>query len=40
MTALAVDNVMAFFGHGPHAGRPPTILNPAVLATANPAPNP
>jgi len=40
MTALAVDNVMAFFGYGPHAGRPPTILNPAVLATANPVPNP
>ncbi|WP_426702697.1 2-hydroxyacid dehydrogenase [Rhodanobacter sp. Col0626] len=37
MTALAVDNVMAFFGHGPHAGRPPTILNPAVLAEASPA---
>jgi gluconate 2-dehydrogenase len=40
MTALAVDNVMAFFGHGPHAGRPPTILNPTVLAAANPASNP
>jgi len=36
MTALAVDNVLAFFGHGPHAGRPPTILNPTVLAAANP----
>ncbi len=32
MTALAVDNVLALFGHGPHAGRPPTILNPNVLA--------
>lgn len=31
MTALAVDNVLAMFGHGPHAGRPPTILNPSVL---------
>jgi gluconate 2-dehydrogenase len=31
MTALAVDNVQALFGHGPHAGRPPTILNPQVL---------
>ncbi len=31
MTALAVDNVLALFGHGPHAGRPPTILNPNVL---------
>jgi gluconate 2-dehydrogenase len=39
MTALAVDNVMAFFGHGPHAGHPPTILNPTVLATVAP-PNP
>ncbi len=36
MTALAVDNVLALFGHGPHAGRPPTILNPSVLAPANP----
>ena len=32
MTALAVENVLALFGHGPHAGRPPTILNPNVLA--------
>lgn len=32
MTALAVDNVLACFGHGAHAGRPPTILNPGVLA--------
>ncbi|OOG56793.1 D-glycerate dehydrogenase [Rhodanobacter sp. C03] len=39
MTALAVDNVLAFFGHGPHAGRPPTILNPTVLAAANPTPS-
>lgn len=31
MTALAVDNVLALFGHGAHAGRPPTILNPNVL---------
>jgi len=31
MAALAVDNVLARFGHGPHAGRPPTILNPNVL---------
>jgi gluconate 2-dehydrogenase len=37
MPALAVDNVLAFFGHGPHAGKPPTILNPTVLAAANPA---
>ncbi|TCV94751.1 gluconate 2-dehydrogenase [Luteibacter rhizovicinus] len=32
MAALAVDNVLAAFGHGPHAGRPPTLLNPGVLA--------
>ncbi|HEY4146467.1 D-glycerate dehydrogenase [Pinirhizobacter sp.] len=24
MAALAVDNVLAFFGHGPHAGKPPS----------------
>ncbi|MDR6641554.1 gluconate 2-dehydrogenase [Luteibacter sp. 1214] len=35
MAALAVDNVLAAFGHGPHAGRPPTILNPGVLADAS-----
>lgn len=40
MTALAVDNVLALFGHGPHAGRPPTILNPAVLAAAGASPHP
>jgi gluconate 2-dehydrogenase len=28
MTAVAVDNVLARFGHGPHAGRPPNLLNP------------
>lgn len=33
MTSLAVDNVLAWFGYGPHAGRPPTILNPNVLAS-------
>jgi gluconate 2-dehydrogenase len=37
MTAMAVDNVLALFGHGPHAGRPPSLLNPEVLAT-RPAP--
>jgi gluconate 2-dehydrogenase len=37
MTALAVDNVLALFGHGPHAGQPPTLLNPAVLAATGPA---
>jgi gluconate 2-dehydrogenase len=31
MTSVAVDNVLAVFGHGPHAGRPPNILNPNVL---------
>lgn len=34
MTALAVDNVIAMFGHGPQAGRPPTLLNPSVLVSA------
>jgi len=24
MAALAIDNVLAFFGHGPHAGNPPS----------------
>jgi gluconate 2-dehydrogenase len=32
MTAMAVDNVLALFGHGPHAGHPPSILNPEALA--------
>ena len=32
MAALAVDNVLACFGHGPHAGQPPGIVNPEVLA--------
>ena len=31
MTSAAVDNVLARFGHGPHAGHPPNILNPNVL---------
>ncbi|MGB6029039.1 MAG: D-glycerate dehydrogenase [Rhodanobacter sp.] len=31
MTSVAVDNVLALFGHGPHAGRPPNLLNPNVL---------
>ena len=34
MTAKAVDNVLAMFGHGPHAGHPPSILNPQVLSAA------
>ena len=37
MTAMAVDNVLALFGHGPHAGRPPSPVNPEVLAR-QPAP--
>jgi gluconate 2-dehydrogenase len=32
VTATAVDNVPAAFGHGQHAGRPPSILNPQVLS--------
>jgi gluconate 2-dehydrogenase len=35
MAALAVDNVLALFGHGPHAGRPPNLLNPDALAAAS-----
>ncbi len=34
MAMLAVDNVLAVFGHGPHADHPPTLLNPGVLASA------
>ncbi|HEY0198627.1 MAG TPA: D-glycerate dehydrogenase [Rhodanobacter sp.] len=34
MTALAVDNVIAMFGFGPQAGRPPTLLNPSVLVSS------
>lgn len=30
---LAVDNLIAALGHGPDAGRPPSILNPSVLRT-------
>jgi gluconate 2-dehydrogenase len=40
MTTLAVDNVLVLFGHGPHAGHPPTFLNPEVLAVASPTTNP
>jgi gluconate 2-dehydrogenase len=32
MTSLAVDNLIAALGFGPHAGRPPNVLNPAALA--------
>jgi gluconate 2-dehydrogenase len=37
MTAMAVDNVLALFGHGAHAGHPSSLINPQVLA-ARPAP--
>ncbi|CAN5857833.1 D-glycerate dehydrogenase [soil metagenome] len=32
MASLAVDNLMAALGAGPNAGKPPTALNPEVLA--------
>ncbi len=32
MAELAADNLMAALGQGPNAGRPPNVLNPAVLA--------
>ncbi|MGA0608676.1 2-hydroxyacid dehydrogenase [Caldimonas sp. KR1-144] len=32
MASLAVDNLIAALGHGPNAGRPPTPVNPQVLA--------
>ncbi len=31
MVALAVDNLIAALGHGPHAGNPPQAINPEVL---------
>ena len=31
MANLAVDNLIAALGRGPHAGKPPTALNPQVL---------
>lgn len=31
MAAAAADNVLAFFGLGEHAGKPPNLLNPEVL---------
>ncbi|HZP64816.1 MAG TPA: D-glycerate dehydrogenase [Rudaea sp.] len=31
MTGLAVTNVLAFFGHGEHAGKPPNLVNPDVV---------
>jgi len=32
MANLAVDNLLAALGTGPHKGKPPTALNPAVLS--------
>ena len=37
MANLAADNLIAALGCGPHAGHPPTALNPEVLAVARPA---
>jgi gluconate 2-dehydrogenase len=34
MAALAVRNLIAALGCGPEAGRPPTPVNPEVLAAA------
>jgi gluconate 2-dehydrogenase len=34
MASLAVDNLIAALGAGPHAGQPPTPVNPQVLAQA------
>lgn len=34
MAAVAVDNVLACFGFGAHAGRPPNLVNPTALAAA------
>ncbi|HEU0197679.1 MAG TPA: D-glycerate dehydrogenase [Nevskiaceae bacterium] len=31
MARTAADNLLAFFGFGPHAGQPPNLLNPEVL---------
>ena len=31
MAELAADNLIAALGFGPHAGRPPTPINPEVL---------
>lgn len=32
MAQLAADNLLAALGHGPHAGHPPSLLNPEVLS--------
>ena len=34
MADLAADNLIAALGCGPNAGRPPTPINPEVLAAA------
>jgi glyoxylate/hydroxypyruvate/2-ketogluconate reductase len=31
MAQLAADNLLAALGHGPHAGHPPSLLNPQIL---------
>ncbi|WP_088279228.1 D-glycerate dehydrogenase [Ideonella sp. A 288] len=36
MADLAADNLIAALGCGPHAGRPPTALNPQVLSAPTP----
>lgn len=38
MAAAAVDNVLALFGHGPHAGKPPNLVNPEALTSAQSEP--
>ncbi len=35
LAAMAVDNLIAALGYGPHAGHPPAILNPGVLEDRN-----
>jgi gluconate 2-dehydrogenase len=32
MVALAIDNLVAALGHGPHAGHPQSAINPEALA--------
>ena len=34
MAQLAADNLLAALGHGPHAGHPPSLINPDVLGRA------
>jgi gluconate 2-dehydrogenase len=35
MVALAIDNLVAALGEGPHAGRPLSAINPQVLPNRN-----